>query len=174
MNEKPFISMIRSNAVAAITALLGIAIIGLFITLTQARNGNHQDSNDTIHIGIEHVAPLELSLTVSRTVDAALITVGQRNGEEIYVSVPEEWIRHEVRGTELESMTSDPPAFGFTRWRLQPKTFVTFATVTPFTHLVLHNPSTIPIKIEKTLIDLETETVTRDITLIQESPVELW
>lgn len=172
MNEKPFHFALNSNHTAALVALVGLVLTGWAFSLPQV-SGRAQGRN-AVHIGIEHTAPVSLSLTVSTAAEGALIDLRQDGREDIYVSVPASWVRYEVRNVPLSTVTADPPSFGFIRWRLLPGASVTFATIDLFSHLTLHNPSEIPMQLEITRVNLLTEIVAYNVILVQETPVELW
>ncbi|PIR49270.1 hypothetical protein COU80_00790 [Candidatus Peregrinibacteria bacterium CG10_big_fil_rev_8_21_14_0_10_55_24] len=125
-------------------------------------------------MGIEHTQPLTLSLELSTLKGVALLYLTHEDSEETaYVSLPDTWTRREVRGVELREVASEN-VFGFNRWRFPAGASVTFNIPASPDALLLHNPSSVPLKIRITRVDLETEHVERDVILVQESPVVLW
>jgi CO dehydrogenase/acetyl-CoA synthase delta subunit len=128
----------------------------------------------TVEIGIEHTAPVSLSLAMSTLKGKALLDLTQESGETIFISLPENWERREVRNVSLHEVAADLSTFGFKRWRLPAGAAVSFTLPIAPDSLILHNPSQVPLKVSITRVDLETSQVTSDVILVQDSPVELW
>ena len=124
-------------------------------------------------IAVEHSAPIGISLELSTKANAGMLAVSHDSTEAVPVSLPESWKRGEVRDASLSSITADEPVFGFRRWIIPVGASVTFEMDTPPGILQIHNPSKIPLKVQSTRIDLETETINRSITLIKDEPAQL-
>lgn len=129
----------------------------------------------TVDLGVEHTSPITFGIDVSALNDMAIIELTHKEGEEtIAVSVPETWVRREVRNATIEEVTADSSAFGFTRWQLPSGAILSFRVPRTPEKIILHNPSQMPMKVEIARVDLEKESVEKDIVLIQEASAELW
>jgi len=159
----------------ALTAL--IAVVGIFALsfVNQPQvTGEVIQKSPPADIGIEHTAPLSLSIDASELKGRGLIIFTANSEEETVISVPENWKRKEVRGAKIGDITSESASFGFTSWHFPPSASVTFEMPLFPSSVILHNPSSIPIKINLTKVDLNTEEVEKDVMLIQEAPIKLW
>jgi hypothetical protein len=94
--------------------------------------------------------------------------------ETIYVSVPSDWSRREVKGASLADVIADQPTFGFTRWHLPPGTTISFALRRPPASILFHNPSGVPVQVRLTRVDIEEKTIDRMNILVKDAPVNLW
>lgn len=128
---------------------------------------------ERIEIGLEFTAPVTLSLSLTTNGTKGVADIRHDASETIAVSLPETWIKREVGGVPLDAVRADPPTFGFTRWSLPPSAVVSF-DITPPSTILLHNPSGIPAQIRLTRVDLQRNTVERDVVLVQEGSVMLW
>ncbi|MDD5623856.1 MAG: hypothetical protein PHI23_04060 [Candidatus Peribacteraceae bacterium] len=157
-------------AIVAVVVLSQQALHGTSLDLTASLT----ETNMKADIGVEHTGPLSLSLSLSKGEGSGIADIGQYGEETIAVSVPADWQRREVRGAPLASVTADPSTFGFTRWHLPPGTVISFGVPVSPASLILHNPSGVPLKVTLTRVDLEAQSVERDVVLVQESSVQLW
>lgn len=64
--------------------------------------------------------------------------------------------------------------FGYVRWHVPEKTTLTFKIPKVPEHMVLHNPSTAPLKLTVAKVDLETGTIEKDVLLVRDSTVPIW
>ena len=167
---KSALSRPQSVAIVALTMMIGgIGIVGLLQVY-----GDSPDPPVT-HIGIEHVHPLTISV-VLRTSGGkwGIIDFGSINDEIIFISLPDTWRRREVRNVPLNDVQADPPSFGFVRYAFPPQAIVSFIVPNIPDHLLLHNPSRVPIQLNLTNVNTATQEVKHDVILLQESPKEVW
>ena len=126
-----------------------------------------------LDIGIEHTLPLTLSLTVTRNDRQRIIDVQNDKVEGIAVSVPDHWVRGEVRNVPLAAIQSDAPSFGYVRWHVPKNASVSFRTNQPFDHMNIHNSSGILLKIRFTTVDLVQNTGEHSVHLVKEGAVRV-
>ena len=79
-----------------------------------------------------------------------------------------------MRSVPLSDVQADPPSFGFVRYTFPPQAVVSFVVPNLPNHLLLHNPSSVPIQLNITNINTLTKEVKHDVILLQESPKEIW
>jgi hypothetical protein len=128
----------------------------------------------TVDIGIEHSQPLSVRMEYSVRNTNGIMRIGSDSSETISISLPEQWERGEVTGAPLSALRKDDPMFGYTRWHVPEKTTITFKIPKVPEHIVLHNPSTAPLKLTVAKVDLETGAIEKDILLIRDSTVPIW
>ncbi|HBH20218.1 MAG TPA: hypothetical protein DEB30_05100 [Candidatus Peribacter riflensis] len=162
------------HAVAALTAIVAVvavsqgALRGDAPTLTaQVTTGERSE------IGLEHQKPVSLALSLTTNGAKGVADMRHDALETIAVSVPSSWSKREVGGVPFAAVTMDPPTFGFTRYHLPPGAIVSFDLTPPAT-ILLHNPSGVSAEVRLTRVDLEKDTVERDIILVQEGSTLLW
>ena len=124
-----------------------------------------------IEIGVEHTMPFTFTLSFTRGKGARYIEIGTTADETTAISLPQSWIRREVRHVPLAALKADPPTFGFVRWHFPPHAVVSFRTQHPWDILTVHNPSSIPFEIRVTDVDLATQHVNRDTFLIKDHSI---
>lgn len=158
------------------TLIHGAALLGsLLLVLVPFLLGGKQNGDRVpATIALEHASPITLSLTVQRARGGSIIEVGDAS-DAVYVSVPLSWLRREVRGVPVASVTTEGEGFGFARFRLPPKgSMAFFAPLSP-SSLILHNPADSHLTLKLTLLDLEeNRTDTRTILIEKESQKVLW
>jgi len=165
-------SLLRQHVIAIVLVFVCLAVIGVQPVLRARLIPTPEPV--TAEMGVEHTQPLSITLEMSARQGKALLFVTHEGEEEtVYVSLPESWTRREVHSVPLHSVVSES-AFGFRRWRFPAGASVSFSVPAVPTTFFLHNPSTIPLKVTTVRVDLETESVERDVVLVQESPVQLW
>jgi hypothetical protein len=155
--------------------LMALLCMALFVFVFAQSSVSGSDTAQTeVHFGIEHMLPLTLTIATDEGMHGSVIEMGHNSQETIYLSVPDSWKRHEVKNIPLKDVAKEPPSFGYIRWTFPPGALVSFTTKTYPDSLVLHNPSEIPLKVDIIRTNLQTETVTKDIKIIQNSPAEIW
>ncbi|PJA67674.1 hypothetical protein CO157_03350 [Candidatus Peregrinibacteria bacterium CG_4_9_14_3_um_filter_49_12] len=157
-------------ALGAFIALFGIATQ----TIEHSPRLKTALRNGAVDIGIEHSMPLSIDMEYSVHNSAGMMRIGSNATEIISISVPEEWKRGEVSGASLADVRKDEPTFGYVRWHFPQNATVTFQMQKAPEHLVLHNPSTSPLKLNIAKVHIETGEVERDILLIRDSTVSVW
>ena len=128
----------------------------------------------TVDIGIEHSEPLAVRMEYSVRNTHGIMRIGSNSSETISISLPEQWERGEVTGAPLSQLRKDSPMFGYVRWHVPEKTTLTFKIPKVPEHMVLHNPSTAPLKLTVAKVDLETGTIEKDVLLVRDSTVPIW
>lgn len=129
---------------------------------------------DTADIGVEHLSPLSLYIEVGRLSSSAMIDIFSDSDEDIKISVPSDWTLREVRNASAKDITSDEPTFGFSRWHLPAHSGVSFYAFNGPESILLHNPSGVQMKVNVVYIEIEAETVERDVILVTDSSVKLY
>lgn len=127
----------------------------------------------SLDIGVEHASPMTLSLTITANDTERMVDVTNDTVEPIALSVPDTWKRGEVRTVLLKEVTAEAPSFGYVRWTLPKHASVSFATTHPFDHLAVHNPSSVPLKIRLTSVDLQKNTGDHQVYLVKEGAVTI-
>ncbi|MBU0458448.1 hypothetical protein KJ652_01195 [Patescibacteria group bacterium] len=164
----------RQHAFAIVTVLAICAAISLNSIYIAKVSKMDDRELITAEIGVEHTLPLDLEIAISNMKGIGLVEITQNSEEKIYVNIPNEWQRKEVRNTPINTIVKEPSSFGFTRWHFPPSATVTFGIPAYPDRFFIHNPTTAPMKVTITRVDLDTDKVERDVILVQESPVQLW
>jgi hypothetical protein len=79
-----------------------------------------------------------------------------------------------VRRARLEDVAPIETGLGYVRWTLPPGATLSMSVPKSPKHLILHHPSTALLKLRLSRIDLEDNTVARDMILVQGKEVEIW
>ncbi len=168
-------SPVKVHTIAALAAVIAVVVFSQG-TIRSGLPGltANVSPQARAEIGVEHVRPLSLSLTVSTNGKSGVVDLGHDGSGTAYLSLPSSWMRREVRGTTLAAVVADPPTFGFTRWAIPAGSTVSFAVPVAPETILLHNPSGVPLQIKLTRVDLVTQEVERDVILIQDATTELW
>ena len=127
-----------------------------------------------VDIGVEHELPLSLGMQVGVSGKSGYIEFFSETAETILISVPSTWVRREVKNAPIDTVVSEVPSLGFTRWTIPPRAGVSFAVPIAPDSAILHNPTRVPMKLDITFVDLVTDTVDKDTVLIQDDTVKLW
>ena len=165
-------SHFHKHGTAAGIGLSALIVLGMSSVGPASLTGNV--IGDVADIGIEHNEPLSLFLEIGVLDDMAAIEFFSESSETILISVPSAWVRREVKNAPIHTVTSEPPSLGFTRWTLPPRAGISFKTADAPDSIVLHNPSKVQMKLQFAHVDLATETVEKDVLLIQGDTVRLW
>ena len=164
------LSSARFHLVAAIVGVAVVSVLAGGGTRARLQNGN----GVTAEIAVEHARPIELSFAVSTKGGAGIVELAVTGEDETFVSVPEHWIRREVRGVPLAHVTAEPAALGFVRWKFPESAVVGFRMEDAPGSLLLFNPSRVPVKVSVSFIDLDTGDSARDVVLVQDEKVTVW
>ncbi len=149
-----------------IAGLTLILLVLWGVTVLQTAPGNGAISK--VDIAIEHQSPAALTLT--RTLDGIGITDIRNDAPEtLYVSIPEEWLRDEVRGVPLAAVTSTEASLGFKRWVIPAGATVSFRTTEQWNTLNVRNISEQTMRIAIVTVNLEQQTTEIESYLIDES-----
>lgn len=140
-------------------------LTGLIVLVTQKTAHIPEKIAD---IAVEHTQPLTIRLRVTQNKMLRLIELGHDAPRTIFVSLPEEWQRGEVRGVPLTQVTSEPPSLGFRRWQIPAGGLIVFHSQSDFINVRIHNPSGVPLKIRYTSTDVEKRTSDHEVYLMKE------
>lgn len=121
-----------------------------------------------VDIAVEQRGGEILGLTLTTKSGAGLLELSVKHGSGTFISVPAEWRRTLVRNATLAQIVGEDAAFGFRRWTMTPRAAVTFAIEkAPGTFRIL-NPTTEPMEVRFTAVDLDAKTVTNRSRLFTE------
>jgi hypothetical protein len=136
------------------------------ITVLRTAPGNGPLSR--VDIAVEHQSPA--ALTVTRTADGTGLTDIRNDAPEtLYVSIPEEWLRDEVRGVALSTVTATDASLGFKRWVIPTGATVSFRTSAPWNVLNIRNISEQTMRIAIVTVNLEQQTTETESYLIDDT-----
>lgn len=121
-----------------------------------------------VTMAMEHGEPVTVSLTLARETGIRRIDITHDGAETVFVSLPENWRRDEVRGAALEDVTREEPNLGYVRWALPAGSDVTYESPDDWTRAEIENPTGIPLGIKLTTVDLEENTSDYRVILIQD------
>lgn len=171
MQRKPVTKALSTHFLACLISLIAIAgfSVGSYVRMTSAA-----PQTESVEIGIEHTAPLALSIEMSTREDKSIVDISHNAEEKIFISVPADWERREVRSAPLDTVVADGTGLDYRRWHLPSGATVSYRVSYVIDQMTIHNPSELPVKVTLTRVDLNADTVERDILLIKESPKELW
>lgn len=128
-----------------------------------------------VTIGLEHDAPLSLSILFAKKENAGYVSLQNTSSESIHISVPSNWVRSEVTGAELKDVTQDIPVFGFTRYALPAGAGMKMLLSEAPGAVFFDSTSDAVTAIDLKSIDLMTSKVSSKVVLIQkQSLISLW
>ena len=127
-----------------------------------------------VDIGVERDKPLSLTMEVGVRDNIGVMDFFSETDETILLSVPSTWVRREVWNASINSVTSEVPSLGFTRWTLPSRAGISFKVPDAPDSLILHNPSNVQMKLNLVYVDLSKEYTERETVLIQGDTVKLW
>lgn len=131
----------------------------------------HQRTADllpTVELAVEHDQAAGISVT--RTKDAnGPVDIRNDADQRLFVSVPEEWVRDEVRGAPLTSVQGgEEVSLGFRRWSIPSHATVTFLQTGTWNKLLIRNVSKKLLRLRMVTIDIAQGTSTTESTLIDD------
>ncbi len=144
----------------------------LFAVGSQWSQGTGSAEDDPV-IAFEHGSPVTFSLTLSRRGSVRVVDIDHDAKETIFVSVPQDWRRTEVRGVPLTSVTSQPPELGFVRYTLPSRAGISFRSEGNWEHLTIENPRHVPMTLKFTGVDADKNTSVQEVRLIQREGVRV-
>ena len=165
----------RSAGIHSKAAVAGFVLLAVFsLTSLQFSKFGGALLRDTADIGVEHASPLSLYIEVGRLSNSAMIDMYSDTTETVKISVPSEWSLREVRNATVDDIASDEPTFGFTRWSVPAHAGVSFYAPNGPESIMLHNPSGVQMKVNISNIDIEAQTVERNVLLVTNNSVTLY
>lgn len=160
----------------ATTALFGIVAISGQNALRSSHanvRGSGFAKGPIAELGVEHTESLGLTMELSALHGKGIAEISHDGKETVFVSVPQDWTKREVRNVPISSVTSDPPSLGFARWHIPSGARISFTVPSAPSKIILHHPSDTPLKVDITRVNLDADTVDRDVILVQGASVEL-
>ncbi len=162
--------LIIAGSAICVMLLLGVIERNTFAT----KEGNASEAIP-VTIGLEHSAPLSLSVLFAKKDNAGYVSITNQSSETIHLNLPSTWNRTEVTGASLKDVAQDIPVFGFSRWTLPGhagmKLLMPAAPAAVFFDSVSASTAAIDLK----TIDLTTLTVSNKVVLVQKQTlVPLW
>ena len=162
----------RKHGPAAGIGFIALVVLSLASISPPTLLGSVQGT--TVDIGVEHSEPLSLSLEIGVLEGSGVAEFFSETAEQILISVPSTWVRREVKNAPIHTVTAEPPALGFTRWKLPARAGISFRVPKAPSSLILHNPTGVQMKLDLTRVDVASEQVLSDTILIQGDTVRLW
>lgn len=162
------------------TAQHAIVALGIFITVVTVSNGPLKatildwQNEGSFSMAIEHGQVASIAITRGERNGTAIIEFRNDGEHTVLLSLPDNWKRREVRGARLEDFGPTQTGLGYIRWTLPAKATISMAASVAPRHLTLHHPTASPLKVELQRIDLERDSVDRNVLLIQSSKARLW
>ncbi len=161
--------LIIAGSAIAVLLLLGIIERNTFAT----RGTNAEVVPSTI--GLEHSAPLSLSMLFAKKDHAGYVSITNESNETIHLSVPSDWTRTEVTGADIKDVTHEIPVFGFTRWTLPGKAGIKMLQPESPAAIFFDSQSQATAAVDVKSIDLTTMSVSNKVVLVQKQTlVPLW
>lgn len=128
-----------------------------------------------VTIGLEFDSPLSLGVLFARKQNAGYVSITNTSTENIHVSLPSNWTRTEVTGTDLKNVTQDIPVFGFSRYALPAGAGIKLLLPEAPGAVFFDSTSTAVAAIDLKTIDLTTSQTDGRIVLVQkQSLIPLW
>ena len=135
--------------------------------------GGTGNGNDNPVIAFEHDSPVTFSLTFSKRGTVRVMDIGHSAKETVFVSVPQDWHRTEIRGVALSAVTAQPPELGFVRFTLPPHAGISFRAEGTWSHLTLENPGHVPMTLKMTTVDADKNSSAHDVILMKDQEVRV-
>ena len=163
----------KVHAILAVGALMALVVTTSFTNKTLT--GSIQSIPDRVFdIAIEHRSPSSLKIEMSKLSKQALINFTNESDHTIYMNLPEEWKRREVKDVPLSHVLSEKPIFEFVRWSIPGGATVSFFAPEGPDNLLIHNPSKVPLSIRYIAVNMRDERTLQDSILVKDHSVLLW
>lgn len=164
-------SALGIHGLLAAAALLSVVLV---IGTRRTEAPSAANAEHIADMAIEHDAPATLTVAASILHGGALIELANTNADAVYISVPSDWQRSEVRNAPLAAVQQEPPMLGYVRWHIPAGARVSFRAPQAPGGVLLHNPNKQPLKVTVILVELEDDTVMQDIVLVYGKAARLW
>ncbi len=164
------IHLLIAGSAIAVLIFLGVLERNTFVT-------RMSDAADDVPstIGLEHSAPLSLSILFARKENAGYVSINNGSSETIYINLPSSWSRTEVTGAQLSEVKQEIPVFGFVRWTLPGKAGMKLILPNAPSAIFFDSVSAATAAIDLKTIDLVTLNVSNKVVLVQKQTlVPLW
>ncbi|TSC79010.1 MAG: hypothetical protein G01um101425_856 [Candidatus Peregrinibacteria bacterium Gr01-1014_25] len=160
-------------SIAALAALATAVLLGETAALLSPARTTASVDADAPLIAVEYDTQRRLSVTATFSRGRMLIDIAHDGTTNLVLLVPAQWRRLETHGAPLAFFTVDPPRLGLQRIVIPPRAGVRYAA-RQTSALALHSPSSAPLTVHLTRIDLETAKTEKDSLLLQNNRVRLW
>lgn len=131
-----------------------------------------RSSGTDVALVAEHEGPAGMKITFSTAEGERLVTIGA-NTADVRLSLPQEWVRQEVRGANLSDVRQEEAGLGYVRWVFPAGSDVHFRSTRGWKTLTLHNSSPAPLKVDFVRIDPLSQESTYDAFLVADTPLLL-
>jgi hypothetical protein len=160
-------------------AIAGSAIVVLLLLAAVENNIFSTKGGDAaalpITIGLEHSGPLSLSVLFAKKDTAGYVSLRNNSHDDIHISVPSNWVKSEVTGTDIRNVTQDIPTFGFTRYALPAGAGVKMLMPESPDAVLFDSTSQAVTALDLKTIDLTTSKVMSTVILLQKQTlISLW
>lgn len=162
--------LIIAGSAICVMLLLGVVERNTFATKQSA-------AEDTmpVTIGLEHTAPLSMSILFARKENAGYVSITNQSNETIHINLPSSWTRTEVTGATLKDVPQEIPVFGFSRWTLPGNAGMKLLMPSSPSSVFFDSTSSTTAAIDLKTIDLTTLGVSNRVVLVQKQAlVPLW
>lgn len=162
--------LVIAGSAMAVLLIMSAVDRGTFAT----GSGNAQEVA-TSTIGLEHGAPLSLTILFARKDGAGYVSIENRSPDAVKISLPSDWKRTEVSGAELKNVAGELPVFGFTRWTLPAHAGIKLSLPAAPDSIFFDSASDTTAIVDMTMVDLPQNLALRKVVLVQKQAlVKLW
>lgn len=174
--KKPARSMhLGMHLIIAGSAICVMLLLGVIERNTFATRQSAAEDTMPVTIGLEHTAPLSMSVLFARKENAGYVSITNQSSETIGINLPSTWTRTEVTGANLADVKQDIPVFGFSRWTLPGKAGIKLLMPSAPDAVFFDSTSTSTAAVDLKTIDLSSLGVTNKVVLVQKQTlVPLW
>lgn len=132
---------------------LTLLVLLLWGITSMQMNKKAADLLPTVELTVEHEKAAGISLTRTKDLNGP---VDLRNDADqtLFVSVPKEWVRDEVRGAPITSIKGEEASLGFRRWSIPPHATVTFLQTGTWNKILIRNVSKEPLRLRVITVDI--------------------
>lgn len=173
---RPMLRSFSMHAIVAGSAALVLVVLGTVQSGLFSTSQSHATQAPAAAIAITHEGKASIDLLLARKGDAGYLSLENRSPVSVDIGLPADWQRTEVRGTDLESVHSSIPSFGFRTWTLPAGAGMKMLVPEAPRALLLENRSDDVAIVTLQGIDLVSETRTSATVLLQHQPslVQIW
>ncbi len=174
--KKPAKSMhLGMHLIIAGSAICVMLLLGVIERNTFATRQSAAEDIVPVTIGLEHSAPLSMSVLFARKENAGYVSITNQSSETIAINLPSTWTRTEVTGASLSDVKQEIPVFGFSRWTLPGNAGIKLLMPTAPEAVFFDSTSQSTAAVDLKTIDLSTLGVTNKVVLVQKQTlVSLW
>lgn len=163
-------TMLSVHVRAAALALLPLLIWGTYHAVSVERAALLEPP---VEIGVEHDGSGGIAIAHGMGGNAHMTDIANESAAVMYVSLPADWQRDEIRGAPLASLTVEAPIFGFRRWSIPPGATVSYRTPADWRALTVHNPAGTLLRVKVTTVYLDRNEADTDVYLLNDKRLDL-